>query len=202
MRADCVAAAQETGFRRLSAAALQFFADCSGRRSGLMLGYAEATRPTCGGQVIPQSVLHPGSAGDAPLRVALLGGFGVAVGDEPLGQFGTPRLQSLVAYPLMHRAAPHLRQHLAFLLWPDSSEAQARTNLRNLLHRLTTALPEARRFLDAGSVAIRLRPGAPLSVDVAEFETNFARAAELEHSGEQDRSLEALEAAVSLYRGE
>src|SRR5260370_14854596 len=41
MRADCVAAAQETGFRRLSAAALQFFADCSGRRSGLMLGYAE-----------------------------------------------------------------------------------------------------------------------------------------------------------------
>src|SRR5260370_26300470 len=86
-----------------------------------------ATRPTCGGQVIPQSVLHPGSAGDAPLRVALLGGFGVAVGDGPLGQFGTPRLQSLVAYLLMHRAAPQLRPHLAFLLWPDSSEAQART---------------------------------------------------------------------------
>src|ERR1700687_3187896 len=88
------------------------------------------------------------SAEGAALRFALLGGFGVAVGDAPLGSFGTPRLQVLTAYLLLHRGAPQLRQHLAFLLWPDSSEAQARTNLRNLLHRLAAALPDAQRFLE------------------------------------------------------
>ena len=37
---------------------------------------------------------------------------------------------SLLAYLLFHRDTPQPRQHLAFLLWPDSSESQARTNLR------------------------------------------------------------------------
>ena len=47
---------------------------------------------------------------------------------------GSARAESLLAYLLLHREAPQPRQRLAFLLWPDSSEPQARTNLRHLLH--------------------------------------------------------------------
>jgi hypothetical protein len=43
---------------------------------------------------------------------------------------GSARAESLLAYLLLHRDAAQPRQRLAFLLWPDSSEPQARTNLR------------------------------------------------------------------------
>ena len=68
------------------------------------------------------------------LRVRLLGAFSVVLDDEPLRGLNSARLQSLFAYLALHRDAPHLRQHLAFLFWPDSSEAQARNNLRQVLH--------------------------------------------------------------------
>src|SRR2546429_5417746 len=42
-----------------------------------------------------------------------------------------PRLQSLLAYLVLHCAAPLPRAHLAYLMWPDSTDAQALTNLRN-----------------------------------------------------------------------
>jgi len=49
-----------------------------------------------------------------------------------------------LAYLILHRTAPQFRYHLAYQFWPESSEAQARTNLRNLLHLLLKALPNAK----------------------------------------------------------
>jgi DNA-binding SARP family transcriptional activator len=57
------------------------------------------------------------------------------------------RLQSLLAYLILHAHAPQSRRHLAFRLWPDSTEDQARTNLRRELHQLRHTLPEADQFL-------------------------------------------------------
>ena len=51
------------------------------------------------------------------------------------------RLQSLLAYLVLHRATSVSRQRPAFLLYPDSTEEQARTNLRNLVYLLRKALP-------------------------------------------------------------
>lgn len=45
------------------------------------------------------------------------------------------------------RDTPQPRQHLAFLLWPDSTEAQARANLRRALHDLHQLLPALDGFL-------------------------------------------------------
>ena len=66
----------------------------------------------------------------------LLGDFRLLVDGAPVTAIDTPRLQSLLAYLMLHRDAPQSRAHLAFLFWPDTSDAQARTNLRNLLHQL------------------------------------------------------------------
>jgi DNA-binding SARP family transcriptional activator len=81
------------------------------------------------------------------LRVHLLGDFHLLYDERTVSDVDTPRLQSLLSYLVLHRHAPQSRRHLAFLFWPDSTEAQARTNLRNLLHHLRHALPEADRFL-------------------------------------------------------
>ncbi|MFN8454076.1 MAG: hypothetical protein U0401_05265 [Anaerolineae bacterium] len=73
------------------------------------------------------------------LRLELLGNFHLIYGDTPLATVNTLRLQSLLAYLVLHRHTPQSRRHLAFLLWPDTPEAQAHTNLRTLLHRLRQA---------------------------------------------------------------
>ena len=68
------------------------------------------------------------------LRIHLLGDFLLVSGEAPV-PMPVARAQSLLAYLLLHRDAPQGRSHLAFLLWPDSTEAQAHTNLRKLLYQ-------------------------------------------------------------------
>lgn len=121
------------------------------------------------------------------MQVQLLGEFRVVYGDVAVA-INAHRLQSLLAYLILHRGAPQPRRHLAFLLWPDTSEAQAHTNLRNLVHLLRRALPEADRFLHADSLTLQWRPDAPCVVDVVAFEDALARG--------------ALREAVRHYRGD
>ena len=64
------------------------------------------------------------------LEIRFLGDFVVKVGGEPFAALNKPRLQSLLAYLILHRDAPQFRYHLAGMLWPDSSEAQALTGPR------------------------------------------------------------------------
>src|SRR4051794_38594505 len=110
------------------------------------------------------------------LEVRLLGELDLRIGDTALPALESGRAESLLAYLLLHRDAPQPRQRLAFLLWPDSSGAQARTNLRQVLHRLRRALPGADGFLEITPRTLRWRPDSPLRLDVAMFEDALARA--------------------------
>lgn len=151
------------------------------------------------GQVVdrPQEPVR-GEAEPRLLRIRLLGGLDVRYGTEPLRTLESPRLQSLLAYLLLHRNAPQPRQHLAFVLWPDSTEAQARTNLRQLLHHLRRALPQSDSFLQVGPASIQWRPEGLFSLDVAQFELAADRADEADDAAVRER----LEEAVALYGGE
>jgi DNA-binding SARP family transcriptional activator len=133
------------------------------------------------------------------LSIRLLGDFSLIYGDEPVAGINTPRLHSLFAYLVLHRDAPQLRQHLAFLFWPDSSEAQARTNLRQILHQLRHALPDADHFLYADANAVYWHPDATFQLDVAEFEQALASADAAIHDDDQRA---ALEQAAQLYRAD
>ena len=61
------------------------------------------------------------------LHIRLLGGFDLTYRDAPVVGVNTARLQSLVVYLILHPGSPQLRQHVAFLLWPDSPESHAVT---------------------------------------------------------------------------
>lgn len=126
------------------------------------------------------------------LNVFLLGGFRLLYNGVPVTTVNTSRLQSLLAYLLLHYQAPQSRHTLAFLLWPNSTEAQAHTNLRTLVHRLRLALPDAGHFLHADSQTLQWVANARFTLDVADFE----RAIGLAHSAT------ALRKAVDLYRGD
>jgi predicted ATPase/DNA-binding SARP family transcriptional activator len=142
------------------------------------------------------------------LHIQLLGEFRLSCGDAPVSAITSPRLQALLAYLLLHRQAPQPRQHLAFLLWPDTSEAQARTNLRQLLHALKQALPQADHFVHADAQTLQWRSDAPFRLDVAEFEQalSTAHAAQQQDTAEQQGASHALqvalEQAIALYGGD
>jgi predicted ATPase/DNA-binding SARP family transcriptional activator len=125
------------------------------------------------------------------LRIQLLGDFRMVYKGTPVTGIESPRLRSLLAFLLLHRHTQPSRKYLACQLWPDSSEAQAHSNLRNLLHRLRAAWPDAGRFVIANAQTLQWRSDAPLGLDVDEFEQAAAHVA----------SIASLQAAVHLYRG-
>jgi non-specific serine/threonine protein kinase len=136
------------------------------------------------------------------LSIQLLGQFRIAAAGSPdVTAMGvrSQRLQALLAYLVLQRQAPLMRQHLAFLLWPVSTEAQALTNLRNLLHQLRQVLPAPEQYFDADSRTLQWRAAAPATVDVIEFEAALARATVLRETGDTPGAIAALRAAESCY---
>ena len=71
-----------------------------------------------------------------------------------------------MAYLLLHRDRPIARGLLAVTLWPDSSDAQALTNLRRELHLLRRALPEPDALIQLEHRTIQWRPDGPFRFDV------------------------------------
>jgi predicted ATPase/DNA-binding SARP family transcriptional activator/Tfp pilus assembly protein PilF len=132
------------------------------------------------------------------LRIRLLGEFQIEYDDgAPLAGLSSARLQSLLAYLLLHRGAPQARAHVAFQIWPDTSEAQAQANLRYFLHQLRRALPDADRYIQADKVTLQWRADAPCTLDVAGFERALAVAGSAESAGPQ-----ALEQVLAHYTGD
>jgi DNA-binding SARP family transcriptional activator/predicted ATPase len=136
------------------------------------------------------------------LHLRLLGDFNLLYNDQQMTSLNTTRLQSLLAYLVLHRDVPQQRQHLAFLFWPDTTEAQARNNLRQLLHQLRQAFPPVEHFLAADAHMFHWHPVTPFHLDVAEFEQALTLADAATRRNDQHALLAALEQADSLYRGE
>jgi DNA-binding SARP family transcriptional activator len=136
------------------------------------------------------------------LRVSLLGDFRIRHDEAPVTDVDAPRLQALLAYLMLHSDAPQSRSHLAFLFWPDTTEAQARTNLRNVLHHLRRALPDADSHLDASVQSLRWRSEVPFALDVMDFNAALAQAEQARQAGDPAAVREALEQAVQLYTGD
>ncbi len=136
---------------------------------------------------------------ESVLEIRLLGEYQITRDGVPAVPLQSERIQSLLAYLLLHRRAPQPRLHLAFLLWPDSSETQARTNLRNLLHQLRRALPDADEFIRIEGLTLQWRDDAPFTLDVADFQQALSHAKEAPNP---HAARDALERAIALYQGD
>ncbi len=150
-------------------------------------------------------VRFPGDNNDRvfpALHIKLLGTFLIASDRIPLTSVDMPRLQSLLAYLVLHHGAPQSRTRLASLLWPDSTEEQAHTNLRNLLYKLRQALPESDRYLVVDRHTLLWQGDDSWTLDVLDFEQAVARAEQAEQEGNHVMLRLALEKAVELYQGD
>ena len=119
----------------------------------------------------------------------MFGEFCISLGNRPVTGLAAPRLQSLLAYLLIHAPAPISRSSLAGLLTPDYSETAARHALSDALYRLRQTLGPDWLVVDPDRVG--LRADDTLWVDVWEFERLAARGDSV-----------SLEAAAALYTGD
>jgi predicted ATPase/DNA-binding SARP family transcriptional activator len=85
---------------------------------------------------------------------------------------------------------------MAFLFWPDSSEAQAQANLRNLLFALRHALPSFERYVCYDKRTVQWRGDGCVSSDVDDFHSALAAA------GRATDRAHALRTVVDLYTGD
>ncbi len=133
------------------------------------------------------------------MRINLFGNLRISIAGRPVTAVNTNRLQSLVAYLILHGDAPQPRERLAFLLWPASSESQARTNLRQLLHHLKRALPAELNCLETTHFTVRWRQDGSEAIDVADFQRAIAEAASARAENDRAREIQSLSAAAQLY---
>jgi DNA-binding SARP family transcriptional activator len=124
------------------------------------------------------------------LHIHLFGEPHFVLGSQRYKLRAPERALALLAYVLLHRG-PHLkRAQIAYALWPDDSELNARAKLRRQLYQLQRALPQRDEpWLIVDEYTLCWNGNAAIWLDVAAFE-----------SGTQDESQH--ESVVNLYVGD
>lgn len=130
------------------------------------------------------------------LRIRMLGSFEVTRDGRPLDTEAAPRCCTLLAYLLLFPRS-HSRADLAARFWPESEEAQARTNLRRELHHLRHNLPEVESLLRVTGRTVEWMGGA--EVDLHEHLQALERARQ---AADPESEAAALEQALEAYGGE
>jgi DNA-binding SARP family transcriptional activator/predicted ATPase len=102
-----------------------------------------------------------------PLTITLLGSPRVTLGDAVVRGFVSSKAAALLYY-LAATGRSHTREALAGLLWPETSNAQAFKNLRDVLSNLRRLFEP---YLAITRDAAGLAPGAAIGVDARRFET-------------------------------
>jgi DNA-binding SARP family transcriptional activator len=145
-----------------------------------------------------------GSASETPVgtRIEMLGGFRMSCEGVPVTDVKTSRMQALLAYLLLNAGSTVSRQQIAFLFWPDSSEPQARTNLRQLLHHFRSAWHAAECYIESDAQMVRWRTEEPFTFDVSEFEAAFAQAGEAHRQEDSSAARRMMLRCADLYRGD
>jgi DNA-binding SARP family transcriptional activator/predicted ATPase len=133
------------------------------------------------------------------MRISLFGNLRISFAGQPVAAVNTNRLQSLIAYLILHGDMPHPRERLAFTLWPASKESQARTNLRQLLHNLKRALPPECNLLVTDQFAVQWRRDASCTVDTVDFQAAIAEATAARMEEDRAREIQSLTIAAQLY---
>lgn len=102
------------------------------------------------------------------LQISLLGEQRFTLDGCPLAGTLGRRAMEIIAYLVLHPGEPQPRASVAAAVWPDSTDAQALTNLRRELHQMRSVLGED-ASIAADARTVWWQPGAENRCDVVEF---------------------------------
>jgi predicted ATPase/DNA-binding SARP family transcriptional activator len=127
-------------------------------------------------------------------KIYLLGQFKLLAHDLPIELPSRPA-QSLLAYLVLNAGVSHRREKLATLLWPEATESNARSYLRQALWRLRKSLESSsldwENYLKISDISVTFDESAEYWLD-AGFLLNTVDV----------RPVEELIAGIRLYQGE
>ncbi|MCB9420977.1 MAG: winged helix-turn-helix domain-containing protein [Ardenticatenaceae bacterium] len=131
------------------------------------------------------------------LSIWLLGPFQVELFGEPVTSFSSDKVRALLAYLAAEADRPHRRDKLAGLLWSNSPQQTARTNLRRALADLRKAIGDHQAdppylLITRQTIQFNGRSGA--WIDTAVF-------TQLTAVKIMNETVQRLEDAIALYRG-
>jgi DNA-binding SARP family transcriptional activator len=134
------------------------------------------------------------------LHVSLLGEQ--AITDDGAGvRTCSSRAVALVAFLAVHAGSPQTRQRIAGLFWPDSTDAQALTNLRRELHHLRQALGN-QPALVVTSRDLCWHDSETCGVDVRTFDIERTAAFAAAAADDDESVLLHATRAIAQYRGD
>ncbi|MCZ4126188.1 AfsR/SARP family transcriptional regulator, partial [Streptomyces sp. H39-S7] len=134
-------------------------------------------------------------------EIRLLGEQRIVAGQDSDATPQSSRAVALLGYLVLRAGMAQSRRHLAAVFWPDSAEAQARTNLRRELHHLRILLgPDP--SLVIGSATLGWVDSPSCRVDVRVFGTERAAAMSARATGDRIGFLTHAAAAIGEYRGD
>jgi DNA-binding SARP family transcriptional activator len=140
------------------------------------------------------------------LRIHLFEKFCVRRNEQVLDGFDARKVQELFCYLLLHRDHSLPRETLAGLLWPETTTAQSKKNLRQTLWQLQTALGSQNestfnRLLLVEPDWVQLNSEANLWLDVAVFEQAYNLAQKIPGQQLDSSIAQLLIETVQFYQG-
>jgi DNA-binding SARP family transcriptional activator len=121
------------------------------------------------------------------VRLFLFGRFRLTFDGEPRKLAALPRSLALLALVAARGAQPMQREALAYALWPDDDERDARANLRRHIHSVRRALPPECDPFVVDDTHIAWNPASLMWCDVVAFE--------------RERAARRFDAAIDAYGG-
>src|SRR5262245_29552312 len=137
------------------------------------------------------------------LHVSLLGEQSITGGggDGAGTRARSSRSVALVAFLVVHAGSPQPRHRIAGLFWPESSDAQALTNLRRELHHLRHVLGDEPSLV-VTTQDLCWQDTPTCRVDVRVFDRERAAAAAAAAGDDSERVLVHASRALTEYRGD
>jgi DNA-binding SARP family transcriptional activator len=135
------------------------------------------------------------------LHVSLLGEQTITNDQDGGVRARSSRAVVLVAFLAVHAGSPQARQLIAGLFWPESTDAQALTNLRRELHHLRQVLGDERSLV-VTSRDLCWRDTRTCHVDVRAFDSERMAALAAAAAGDDHGIVSHGGAAIAAYRGE
>lgn len=147
----------------------------------------------------------PEAPASSRLSLKLLGGFTATLDARPLPPFPYDKLRALLVCLVLDPAREFSRAELAEMLWPEQEGDAARGNLRRALSNLRAVLGDRNvqsAYFHINRSALRIRPDAPLSIDVADLVVAPIDCEGASDSAECRACLQRMERSAAAYAGE
>ena len=134
------------------------------------------------------------------LRVSLLGEQAIT-GGRSGARARSSRAVALVAFLAAHAGSAQPRQRIAGLFWPDSTDAQALTNLRRELHQLRQVIADE-PALEVATTDLCWHDTGTCRVDLRVFDIERRAARAAAAAGDDEGVLVYAARAIAEYRGD